>query len=101
VVWLNDGLGNFAKAADRSAYESELRSQNLSDGKPEIGGGLGEEEQAYLTPDPTSSEMPRAANVEPQLTTQLGIKGSNSRRDLGLYLSYLRERGPPPHTSFA
>ncbi|HTG18041.1 MAG TPA: hypothetical protein VK747_22535, partial [Blastocatellia bacterium] len=68
--------------------------------EPEIGEGLSEEEQACLAPDPISSELPRATNVETELTTPLGIKGSNSRRDLELYLSYLRERGPPLHTSF-
>jgi hypothetical protein len=97
---LGDGLGNFAQIADRSAYESELRSWNFGDAEPEIGEGLSEEAQACLAADPISSELPRVANVETQLTTTLGIKGSNNRRDLGLYLSYLRERGPPLHTSF-
>jgi hypothetical protein len=100
MVWLGDGLGNFKQIADRAAYESELRARNLSDGKPEIGEGFGEEEQACLAPDPISSELPRAANVETELTTPPVIAGSNSRRDLGLYLSYLRERGPPLHTYF-
>ena len=99
VVWLGDGLGHFSRLADRSDYESELRFQNPGDAEPEIGEGLSEEEQACLAPDPISSELPRAANIETELTTPLGIKGSNSRRDLELYLSYLRERGPPLHTS--
>jgi hypothetical protein len=100
MVWLGDGLGNFAQIADRSAYESELRSARFGDAEPEIGGGFGDEEQACLAPDPISSELPRAANVETELTTPPVIAGSNSRRDLGLYLSYLRERGPPLHTYF-
>ena len=100
VVWLGDGLGNFAQIADRSAYENELRSWNFGDAERQISEGLCEEEQACLAPAPISSELTRVANVETELTTPLGIKGSNSRRDLGLYLSYLRERGPPLHTSF-
>jgi hypothetical protein len=100
MVWLGDGLGNFAQIADRSAYESELRSARFGGAEPEIGGGFGDEEQACLAPDPISSELPRAANVETELTTPSVIAGSNSRRDLGLYLSYLRERGPPLHTYF-
>lgn len=101
VVWLGDGLGNFAQVEDRSAYESELRSPNFGDAEPEIVGGLSEEEQACLAPDPISSDLPRTTNVETELTTPPAIAGSNSRRDLGLYLSCLRERGPPLHTSFA
>jgi hypothetical protein len=98
LIWLGDGLGNFAQVADRSLYESELRSQNFGDAEPEIGEGSSEEEQACLAPDPISSELPRATNVETELTTPPVIAGSNSRRDLGLYLSYLRERGPPLNT---
>jgi hypothetical protein len=99
VVWLGDGLGDFSRVADRSVYENELRSPNFGDAGPELVGDSSEEEQACLAPDPISSELPRATNIETHFTTLLGINCSNSRRDLGLYLSYLRERGPPLHTS--
>jgi hypothetical protein len=99
VVWLGDGLGDFSRVADRSVYENELRSTNFGEAGPELVGDSSEEEQACLAPDPISSELPRTANVETELTTPPVIAGSNSRRDLGLYLSYLRERGPPLHTS--
>ncbi|HWN98711.1 MAG TPA: hypothetical protein VNS63_05515 [Blastocatellia bacterium] len=99
-VWLGDGLGNFEKAPDKTAYESDLGSLLFGEANSQIVGGSGAgEEEAYLAPDPESSEFLRATNVEADKAALLVIAGCERRRDLGLDLSYLRERGPPLHTS--
>jgi hypothetical protein len=54
-----------------------------------------DEEQVDLAPDDVSSELPRGAGLEEATGNQFVVPGTNPRRDLGLYLSYLRERGPP------
>ena len=99
LVWLGDGLGHFLKAAAESV-DAGLRALLFGESDPGIVGGV-KDEQSYLTPVPVSSELARAANLENESRKALLIAGRNERRDLGLYLSYLRERGPPLHTPFA
>jgi hypothetical protein len=57
-------------------------------------------DHAYLAPQLVSSELPRAQNLEDDTLKGLVIAGRNRRRDLGLFLSYLRERGPPSFNYF-
>ena len=99
LVWLGDGLGHFLKAAAESVDDG-LRALLVGDSDPGIVGGV-KDEQVYLTPVPVSSELARPANLENESRTALLIAGRNERRDLGLYLSHLRERGPPLDTPFA
>lgn len=60
-----------------------------------VTGPFNEEEQPYFAPDLVSPELPRAAYLDDEAGTSLLIAGTNGRRDLGLYLSYFQERGPP------
>ena len=99
VIWLGDGLGNFEKAVDNGAYQTALSSLVFGDANSEMAGGSRAEEQGYLPSDPGAYELARAASVETEIPTPLTTVGCNGRRDLGLYLSYLRERGPPLHIS--
>ena len=99
LVWLGDGLGHFLNAAAESV-DARLRALLFGDSDPGIVGGV-KDEQLYLTPVPVSSELARTANLENESRTALLIAGRGERRDLGLYLSHLRERGPPLDTPFA
>lgn len=99
LVWLGDGLGHFLKPAAASV-DVGFRALLFGDSGPGIV-GLVKDEQVYLTPVPVSSELARTANLENEVRKALLMAGRNGRRDLGLYLSYLRERGPPLHTPFA
>jgi hypothetical protein len=98
VVWFGDGLGHFMGAASTNTDDG-LRTLLFGDSDPAILDAV-KDEQVFLTPDPPSSDLARAANLEPVLCHAILISGGNDRRDLGLYLFYLRERGPPLHTSF-
>ena len=98
VVWLGDGLGHFLKAPAENA-DVGLRALLFGDSNPGIVGGV-KDEQVSLTPVPVSSELARIAILENESRKAILIAGRNKRRDLGLYLSYLRERGPPLHTPF-
>jgi hypothetical protein len=99
VFLLGDGLGNFVKPADTAAYEAELSSLLPGALDSELAADLKEEEQGFLPPDKVSPELPRAASLAAEIGTPLVFAINNPRRDLGLYLSYLRKRGPPPHPS--
>ncbi len=93
LVWLGDGLGHFLKAAAESV-DAGLRALLFGDSGPGITGGV-KGQQVYLTPVPVSSELARAASLEDESREASLIADRNKRRDLRLYLSYLRERGPP------
>lgn len=54
-----------------------------------------DERQVDIAPDSVSSELPHTAYLEDETGKPLPVAGTNGCRDLGLYLSYLRERGPP------
>ena len=99
LVWLGDGVGHFLKAAAESV-DAGLRALLFGDSGPGITGFV-KDQQVYLTPVPVSSELTRDANLEDESREALLIADRNKRRDLGLYLSYLRERGPPLDTPFA
>ena len=101
LVWLNDGRGHFARAAARSADEAELRA--LFPGNTALGtvGCCCGARPVYLEPEPLFSELARAANLENETLKPVVFVGYDHRRDLGRYLSYLRERGPPLHASFS
>lgn len=57
--------------------------------------GSNDEEQIELAPDSVLSELPRDGYLDDEAGKPLVIASATRRRDLGVYLSYLRERGPP------
>lgn len=95
-VWLGDGLGHFIAAAYQNA--DGLRTLLFGDPNPAVAGTI-KDEQDFLIPDPVSTEFARAANLDPETCNVVLIATGTDRRDLGHYLSYLRKRGPPHHTS--
>jgi len=98
VVWLSDGLGHFAKAADDS-IRARLREILDDSDHRLVGDARGE--VSCLTPDPVSTELARSANVDNEIPNALPISWRDDRRELRLPLSYLRERGPPLHVALA
>ena len=97
VVWLGDGLGHFLEAASQSA-DAGLRTLLFGDPDPGIA-GIVKDEHVFLIPDPVSSELAGSEKLDTETCNAVLIAGGNDHRDPGLYLSYLRERGPPLHTS--
>lgn len=97
MIWLGDGLGNFIEAIDKIAG-SKLLALPFSDSGPGLVGDV-KDEQDFLTPDPVSSELARSANLNDKIPNILLPSRRNDRCEPGLGLSYLRERGPPSHTS--
>jgi 6-phosphogluconate dehydrogenase, C-terminal domain len=89
AIWLGDGLGHFTESINRVDDETDVRSLLPGNTDPRTVDGSNDEEHAYVAPDSVSSELPRAANLEYEAGKPLGTAGSNRRRDLGLYLSYL------------
>ena len=90
----------FAAASCLHVFDRDKRSHgNKADlpGKhPWIAGESKDEEQTCLiSDDSVPCELARAAHLETESRAPLVIASQNRRRDLGLYLSYLRERGPP------
>jgi hypothetical protein len=94
VVWLGDGRGHFEKAAEWKD-DSQLRGR-FGDTERAVAGDVSDE-RLYLAPDPIKSEVARSPSLETEVLSPVMIAGRNRRRDLGLYLSYPRERGPPLH----
>lgn len=92
VVWLNEGAGRFAKARVGSG---EANANVLFGDTGYAGTGNVDNEPIYLTPAQPQPDLARAGCLENEALTTVVIGGSDRRRDLGLYLSYLRERGPP------
>jgi hypothetical protein len=84
---------SFAKS--QVAYRLDVRSLLPGNTDPRMVDGSNDEEQGYVAPDSVSSELPGAANLEDEPGKPVITAGNNLRRDLGLYLSDLRERGPP------
>ena len=95
VVWLGDGRGHFDKATEWKD-DSQLRGRLFEDTERAVAGDVGDE-RLYLAPDPNQSEVARSPSLETEVLSPVMIAGRNRRRDLGLYLSYPRERGPPLH----
>lgn len=98
VVWLGDGLGHFAKSDEQSA-NADLRSILFDNGDPLLAGEVSDE-RACVAPHLVSSELPRAHNLENNIPKDPVITGRDRGRDLWLFLSYLRERGPPSYNLF-
>ena len=97
MIWLGDGRGHFAEASNSADEVRELRTHIFGQTDPGIVGDS-KDGQVYVTPNPVSSDVVRAAQLENEILKSLLSAGRNHRRDLGLYLSYLRERGPPFHS---
>lgn len=93
VVWMGDGLGHFAMAAEDNT-DTDLRSMLFGDRDPALVEDVNGE-RVYLAPHLMSSEEPHTSNLDDDIPKALVITGDNRRRDLRLFLSYLRERGPP------
>ena len=93
VVWLGDGRGHFAEAAELTD-DGDLRGMLFGDSDPAVGGDANDE-HGYLAPPLVTSELPGAASIENDILKIPAVAGLDGRRDLGLFLSYLRERGPP------
>ena len=98
VVWLGDGLGHFAEATAWSD-DADLRALLFGRSDPAVGRDLNDE-HGYLAPQSVTSELPRAANFEDDTLKTQAAAALDRRRDLGLFLSYLRERGPPTFNHF-
>jgi hypothetical protein len=95
-VWLGDGLGHFSGAGYQTAGDS-LRKLLFGDPSTAVAGTT-EDDQDILTPDPVSTELARPASLERETCRAGLIAAGTDRRDVGLYLSYLRKRGPPQLT---
>ncbi len=94
-AWLGDGLGHFAKSADKSTGTG-LRALALGDPNPGLVGDS-RNERVFLTPDPPSPALACGAIPGDEIANKLLIAWHTEHRKLGEYLSYLRERGPPLH----
>jgi hypothetical protein len=92
VVWLNDGAGHFARSGD---WGLEATVDSLFGDADYLVTGRLEDEQICLAPTQSASESQQATSLDRDSFTGVMIAGRDLRRDLGLYLSYLRERGPP------
>jgi hypothetical protein len=91
---------NFLFATSQAAdHLTDLRAQAARSSYLPAVEGSNDEEQVSLSPDSVSSELPRYAYLEDETGKSLVSVGTNWLRDPGLYLSYLRERGPPFNTS--
>lgn len=94
VIWLNDGAGHFTRSSDgsRDAVPDSL----FGDNNYARTGGL-ECKEISLAPARPASDFEQVASVEGEAFKAVMNPRLDLRRDLGLYLSYLRERGPPQH----
>jgi len=93
VVWIGDGLGHFAS----SASNEDLRALIFGYPDAKVVAANSKDSQLCLTNSPICSDHLCTANLSEVHDLIVSI-GSNRRRDLGVYLSYLRERGPPALT---
>jgi hypothetical protein len=98
VAWLGDGRGNFARAND-DVDDAALRLLVFGDGADPRLTNSSRDSRVYLTPDQDPIEPSCAATPEKHHKA-IAIASCSVCRDLALYLSYLRERGPPCQTSF-
>jgi len=93
VIWLNDGAGHFAKSGDASL---DVRLDPVFCDTDYAQTGSVEDKEIFLTPAQHLSEFAEVARLEGESLKGVMIPSHEFRRDLGVYLSYLRERGPPP-----
>jgi len=96
-VWLGDGLGHFVKAADNSI--AGLRELVFGDPNPGFVDSA-RAERVFLVPGPESNAISRPANLDYEIANPLLIAWHDDHLKVDLYLSCLRERGPPLHPSF-
>jgi len=95
LVWFGDGVGHFSKPATGGgdALGNGLFGYSIAQALTFA------EEQVCLTADPISCEQARSANLDQETLDAPGTAYSYQRFDPEPYLSYLRERGPPTHSS--
>jgi len=91
VIWLGDGLGHFASATRKE----DLHSLVFGYPGAKIVDASSTDAPLYLTNNPIFSDLLDAVTLKADIQKPFVSTASNRRRDLGLYLSYLRERGPP------
>ena len=91
VIWIGDGLGHFAS----STSNEDLHSLIFGYPGAKIVVASSKDSPLCLTNSPICLDLFCAANLNEVHDLIVSIE-SNRRRDLGLYLSFLRERGPPP-----
>lgn len=89
VIWIGDGLGHFAS----STSNEDLHALIFGYPGAKIVASS-KDSHLCLTSSPIGSDPLCAANINEVHDLSASIE-SNRRRDLGLYLSFLRERGPP------
>src|SRR5262245_52837922 len=97
VAWLGDGRGSFART-DKDVDEAGFRALVFGEGADPGLANSSRDSKVYLTPDPDPIELSCGTTPERHIKA-IAIASCSVRRDLGLYLSYLRERGPPCQTS--
>jgi len=92
MIWFGDGRGHFARATN----DDDMHS--LIFGYP--GAKVEDAGSKYRLPSLTDSpiywDLLCAVNVKTEIPKLLVSSHDKLRQDFGLYLSYLRERGPPP-----
>ena len=91
VIWVGDGLGHFAS----STSNEDLHALIFGYPGAKIVVASSKNSPICLTNSPIGSNLLCAANLN-EVHDLIERIESSSRWDLGLYLSYLRERGPPP-----
>jgi len=91
VIWIGDGLGHFA----RSTSDEDLHALIFGYPSARIVVGDSKDLPPSLTNSPICFDRLHETNLSEVHDLLLSL-GNNRRPDLGLYLSYLRERGPPP-----
>lgn len=92
VIWLNDGAGHFSKASDGS---TDAITDSLFGDTDYADTGSLENKEICLAPPRPSSEIGQVINLDLEYHAAAKNPRSDFRRDLGRYLSQLRERGPP------
>ena len=91
VIWIGDGLGHFASSTSNEDLHALIFGYPVA----KIVDASSKDSPLCITDSPICSDLLCAANLNEVHDLIVNIE-SNRRRDLGLYLSYLRERGPPP-----
>jgi hypothetical protein len=92
VIWLGDGLGHF----ERATSNEDLHELIFGYPGAKIVNASSKDATPSLIDSPIYSELLSATNLKAEFPLLFVSTIANGRRDLGLYLSYLRERGPPP-----
>lgn len=93
VIWLNDGAGHFAESNDGSR---DVTADSLFGETDYAETGRIQNKETCLAPVRPSSEFAQSISLDLKYLRTVVIPRHNLRRDPGLYLSCLRERGPPP-----